>query len=189
MNPKIIFANSSFRIIATDEQFHVEQSNGVDMMGVTRWFSWDAGTVDRDGGEDAHEAIKIPASVFAALCRSHECRSPSSAPSRDRIERALCNVFSLPHYQRARPNVSPSDLATDLAAEIAHIGSLVSDLAAPTPDLAADLREALIVELTRANGNREESADMVRRIEAGTFALNDMYSQKAHALLAALLAL
>jgi hypothetical protein len=301
MNPKIIFTSSSFRIIATDEQFHVEQSNGVDMMGVTRWFSWNAGTVDRDGGEDAHEAIKIPASMFAALCRSHESRSssqPSVAELQAQIDRhkqdladarrslrALCQPYGIGDWPestyladairhvakqigdlvRPAPGRDHIDtaLASDITALIQHtvtcwraawaeyagnqaaisedaardlISTLTRRLTEPTrqaidllrraqpllgiagtthelrreidtllastqgpppppgdtppspsPSSVADLREALIVELTRTNRSREWSVDMVRRIQAGTLTLSGFHSEEAHKLAAALL--
>ena len=54
------------------------------------------------------------------------------------------------------------------------------------PEKKNKIREALIAELTAANGNREYSATMAKRIESGELVLGKIHSDKAHALAKAL---
>lgn len=49
-----------------------------------------------------------------------------------------------------------------------------------------DIRKALIVELTAANGDEKWSTDMVNRIERGALKLPRIHAERAHELVAAL---
>ncbi len=69
--PRMVFEDGEFRIVAVGSSLHVEQAHGRDVYGVVRWMpDLCVGAPGQRG--DSDERVSVPRSVFRTLCAAVE---------------------------------------------------------------------------------------------------------------------